>query len=81
MSESAVESKLQDPHSRQVELVAERIHIRRDRSQILGDERHSPEFFLHALEKSPRLDPVPTARICAFAAPTGTCQAATKPRK
>ena len=35
----AVESKLQDTCSRNVELVAERANIRRDQAQILSDER------------------------------------------
>src|SRR5262245_54007346 len=47
----AVESKLQHPCPRHVELVAERADIRRDQAQILSDEREYAQFSLYRAEE------------------------------
>ena len=47
----AVEGELQDPRPGHSELVAESVDIRRDQSQVLGDERECSELLLDRAEE------------------------------
>src|SRR5437899_10627960 len=47
----AVESKLQHPRPRHLELVAERRNVRRDQAEILSNERHYAQLSLYRVEK------------------------------
>ena len=77
----AVEGELENARSRQVELVAERIHVRRDQPQILGDERQSAQLSLHCAERNRRRDRRPICPTAPSVAPAGTCHAAANARK
>jgi hypothetical protein len=47
----AVEGELQDLHARQLELVAQRLDVRRDRAEVLGDDRQVAERVARRLQE------------------------------
>ena len=59
MRAPAAEGKLQHPHARQIELLAQRIHLTGDQSEILGDQRQLAELFAQRGKerRTRRLDP------------------------
>jgi hypothetical protein len=72
------ESKLQNRHPREVELVPDPLHLRRDDAKILRDDRKVPDF--SAAKRSPP-GPFTHCPVAAVVAPAGISQYASNPRK
>src|SRR5258705_13937799 len=47
-----VEGELQNSGSRKLELVTQRPYVRRNKTQIFGDERQATQLFVHRFEKA-----------------------------
>src|SRR5262245_39330496 len=59
-----VEGELKNPRSREVELVAQRIHIRCDQPQVLDDKGQSAQFSLYRLKEIGTRPRDPPPRLC-----------------
>ena len=77
------ERKLEDRHSGESELLAQRFDLRRDDAEVLRDERQLlvPEAPIALPRRALRPGPSPMRRCTAVGASRGTSHEASKPRK